>query len=304
MKLPGIALLAMMLSLCPASAREIALTFDDAPLQGNTFMTGMEKTQRIIKSLQAQNVTDALFFVTTGNISTEEGAKRLKAYTDAGFHLASHSHKHLSANKTDTNDYLMDFYQSHLILQDYQNVMKLQRFPYLHYGQTTRAREKIQTHLNELGYGFGYVTVDNFDWHINGRLLAAHRQGKQIDLEKLKQLYLETIWASIAFYDQIADTHIGQGVKHVLLLHENELAALFIGDLIAYIRSKGWTIISPAQAYKDPLLNVYSPEFSFNKQGRVAAIAHQKGIDSKLLRHESENTRFLDKKLEEYQVFK
>ncbi|WDE08105.1 polysaccharide deacetylase family protein [Thalassomonas viridans] len=294
----------MLLCLGHARAGEIALTFDDAPLQGNGFMGGMEKTQRIIKGLQAQNVEDALFFVTTGNIRDEEGAKRLKAYANAGFHLASHSHKHVSANKVDTNDYLMDFYQSHLTLQDYDNVLKLHRFPYLHYGQTQEARTKIQSHLNDLGYGFGYVTVDNFDWHINGRLLAAHRQGKQIDLEKLKQLYLETIWESIVFYDQIASTHLKQPVKHVLLLHENELAALFIGDLVAYIRSKGWKIISPAEAYKDPVLNVYSPAFSFNKQGRVAALAHEKGVDTKLLRHESENAQFLDKKLQQQQVFK
>ncbi|KZN58766.1 polysaccharide deacetylase family protein [Pseudoalteromonas luteoviolacea] len=290
---------------CASSAsKEIALTFDDAPLPGNSFMSGEEKTQKIIKGLQAQHVSDALFFVTTGNIKDKQGIDRLNAYTKAGFHLGHHSHGHFSLNKSTSNDYLLDFYQSHLILQSYDNVLKLHRFPFLHYGETQEKRKQIKARLEELQYQIGYVTVDNFDWYINSKLLEAISKKKSINYDKLKEVYVETIWRSIEFYDQVAVKHLGTEVKHVLLLHENELAALFIGDLVAHIKSKGWKIIAPSEAYEDPTLLKYSASFEFNKQGRIAAMAHDKGTDKALLRSEAENTKYLDDLLQRNSVFK
>ncbi|WP_217989653.1 polysaccharide deacetylase family protein [Pseudoalteromonas sp. HM-SA03] len=285
-------------------AKEIALTFDDAPLPGSELMSGEEKTTRIITALKENKVPDALFFVTTNNINSEDAKLRLQRYTQAGFHLANHSYSHLSANKTEVKNYLIDFYQAHLALQDFDNVLNFHRFPYLHYGETHQARTTISENLQQLAQKIGYVTVDNFDWYINAELVAAHRQGKTIDYQKLKQFYVETLWQNIEFYDEIALQTLGRSSKHVLLLHENETAALFLGDLIAYIRAKGWTIISPQEAYTDDIANQYNPSFSFTKQGRVAAIAHAKGVDKKALRHENESTKVLEAKLAELGVFK
>ena len=58
------------------------------------------------------------------------------------------------------------------------------------------------------------------------------------------------------------------------------------------------------EAYQDPIAQQYDPvAFSF-KQGRIAAIAHTKGVDKHELRHASENTDYLDNLLEKEQVFK
>ena len=65
---------------------------------------------------------------------------------------------------------------------------------------------------------------------------------------------------------------LGRSPKHVLLLHENDLAALFIKDLIKHIRESGGKIISPAEAYKDPIAD-FIPNVLMNNQGRIAAIA-------------------------------
>ncbi|WP_440055925.1 polysaccharide deacetylase family protein [Pseudoalteromonas sp. T1lg65] len=294
-------------TLCSAAlgtqAKEIAITFDDAPLAGSAVMSGKEKTAKIIEGLQSQQVSDALFFVTTGNIRDDEEVARLQAYTKAGYHLGNHSHQHRSLNKLDVQSYLLDFYQSHLVLQSYDNVLKFHRFPYLHYGKTKEKRAFVLNRFNELGYKIGYVTVDNFDWYINGRLQAAANAGKKIDFKKLKTVYIDTIWEAIRFYDQLAERHLGKPVKHVLLLHENELAALFIGDLVAHIKSQGWKIISPVEAYSDTTLSSYSPEFNFNGQGRIAALLHANGVYVKLLRHRMESTDAIDLKLKQAQVF-
>ena len=39
----------------------------------------------------------------------------------------------------------------------------------------------------------------------------------------------------------------------MLLLHETDLNALFIVDLVAGLRAAGWTIITMDEAYRDPI---------------------------------------------------
>ena len=281
-----------------SSAREIALTFDDAPLADTTLMTGAERTRKLIKVLKDAKVPDALFFVTTSNI-TEQSKSRLTQYTQAGFHLANHSHSHSSASKLGVNDYLSDAYKAHLILKDFDNRLPYHRFPYLNYGADNTAIEKLQAGLNELGYKDGYVTVDNFDWAIDSILVKAAEEKKTIDYAKASALYVDTLEQAIEFYDAIARKTLKRSPRHVLLLHENDSAALFLPDLIARLQSKGWRIISPQEAYKDPI----SKHKVFHKQGRVAGIAANTGVSEADLRHVSENMEYLEALFKERKVF-
>lgn len=295
-------LLTLMLNTGALTAGEIALTFDDAPTPGRDFMSGKEKTDKIIKGLKSEGVDDALFFITTQYINNDS-IKRINRYTKQGFHIANHSHAHISAKKNTPNDFLLDFYQSHLLTKDLNNLLKLHRFPYLHYGKTPEDREYIYSALKELGYEIGYVTVDNFDWYLNGQLVEALKKDQKVNYKNLSKLYVDVLWENIQFYDTLAKANLGRSPKHVLLLHENEMAALFIDDLVKHIKSKGWKIISPQEAYSDPISKQYNSSMSFNKQGRIAAIAHSKGVDKALLRHKNENTAYLDGKIKEYKVF-
>lgn len=297
-------LIAIVLNATSVSAGEIALTFDDAPLSGSAWISGMQKTDMIIKHLKDADVSDAYFFVTTGNIGSD-GQKRLKQYTDAGFHLASHSHSHQSLNKVDAVDYLSDFYKSHLLLKEYENVVRLYRFPFLHHGNSLAKRQAVHSAFSELGYQVGYVTVDNYDWYINSKARSAYKNGRSLDIDQLRKLYLDTLWDAIEFYDDIAKRSLGRSPKHVLLLHENELAALFLGDLISMLQGKGWKIISPADAYTDPIAKIEEPEkLIFNNQGRVAAIARSQGFEPRELVSKAEDEHFLDDQIIKYRVIK
>jgi peptidoglycan/xylan/chitin deacetylase (PgdA/CDA1 family) len=274
-------------------AREIAFTFDDVPTPDSALMTGVERTQRLIDSLVKAKVPDALFFVKAGHI-TPDTQHRLGQYAAAGFHLANHSYSHQSANELGVLDYPADAYKAHLLLKSQNNFLLYHRFPYLHYGKTSTEISTIQQSLAELGYKDGYVTVDNFDWYISSLLTKAAEEKKSINYDNARKFYVETLYDAIEFYDEIAKKSLGRSPKHVMLLHENDAAALFVGDLIAHLRTKGWKIISPQQAYQDPIARNF-PAIAFHKQGRVAAIANSKGVPEAELRHVSENTEYLDK---------
>jgi hypothetical protein len=130
--------------------------------------------------------------------------------------------------------------------------------------------------LRAMSYKQGYVTVDNYDWYLNSLAINAKKAGQSIDQAALRDLYVEVLAEAVEFYDAIAVKTLGRSPRHVLLLHENDLAALFVGDLVAELRNRGWTIIGADAAYADPIAGI-EPDTLFLNQGRVAAIAHTKG---------------------------
>lgn len=273
------------------SAREIALTFDDAPTPDSALMTGIERTEKLIAALKSVDVKDVMFFIKADYIN-DETKKRLLQYADAGFHFANHSYSHRSAEKIPTDDYLADVYRAHLLIKDLPNFLPYHRFPYLHPGKDKAAIDYLQKELTQLGYHDGYVTVDNFDWYISSLITKGAEENKNIDYEKARDFYVQSLMSSIEFYDAIAQQTLQRSPRHVLLLHENDAAALFVDDLVIELRKQGWKIISPQNAYQDKIAKLY-PETRFQKQGRIAAIAESKGVPETELRHESENENYL-----------
>jgi hypothetical protein len=87
-----------------------------------------------------------------------------------------------------------------------------------------------------------------------------------------------------------------------LLLHENDLAALFLDDLIRLLKDKGWKIISAEEAYNDPIAKEI-PDVVFNGQGRVGAIAFARGRKPETLIQRSEDEKYLDELLRERKAF-
>jgi peptidoglycan-N-acetylglucosamine deacetylase len=284
------------------SAREIALTFDDAPTPDSALMTGAERTEKLIAALKSVKVEDVMFFIKADYIN-DETRKRLLKYADAGFHLANHSYSHRSAEKIPNDEYLADVYRAHLLIKDLPNFLPYHRFPYLHPGKDKTAIHYLQQELTQLGYRDGYVTVDNFDWYISALLTKAVEEKKIVDFDKARDFYVQTLIKSIEFYDAIAQKALKRSPRHVLLLHENDAAALFVDDLVIELRKQGWKIISPQKAYQDKIAQLY-PETRFQKQGRIAAIAESRGVPKIELRHESENELHLEKEFKSAGILK
>jgi peptidoglycan/xylan/chitin deacetylase (PgdA/CDA1 family) len=276
-----------------AHSQEIALTFDDAPMGDGNKYTGVERTQILIKKLKNLHIPEVAFFTTTNHINGPAARQRILDYAKAGHVLANHSHTHSWIHRIGTAAYIDDIRQANQILVSLPNFKPWFRYPFLDEGRTISARDSIRSALASMGYSNGYVTVDNYDWHINSLFQKALKEKKKVDIAALRKMYITHIWESIQFYHHIALQNLGRSPKHVLLLHENDLSALFIDDLVKHIRSQGWKIISPTQAYQDPIAT-HTPDVLLNGQGRVAAIAKEKGYTGPFVQ-ESEDEEYLDK---------
>ena len=286
------------------TSKKIAITFDDAPKGDGAFFTGEERSKRLVEALSRAGVDEALFFVRTKGLDEhgDEGEARLWRYVDAGHMLGNHSHAHMWMRRTDADVYVAGVKQAQNRLSVYENVLPLFRYPYLDEGRDPEKRTKVRTALKEMGLSNGYVTVDNYEWYMDVLAAEAKVAGK-VDMDALERAYVELMIQSIEFYDGIALEALGRSPKHVLLLHENDLAALFVDELVLALKEKGWRIVPASEAYHDPIAGT-EPETRFNGQGRVAAIAHTMGWEPRELVHFSEDEVFLREEFQRRGILK
>ena len=276
-----------------AAAREIAITFDDAPTADSATMTGEVRTHTLIAALKTAGIGQAAFF-TVPRGRTRADLTRLEAYAGAGHIIANHSNTHRNLRDLTAEEYIGDIAAADAILKPMPGFRPWFRFPFLSEGETREKRDAVRTALRAMGYAQGYVTIDNYDWYLNSLANAAKKEGKPLNESALRDLYVETIVQAVEFYDAIAPKTLGRSPRHVLLLHENDLAALYIADLATALRAKGWTIIAAEQAYKDPIAAI-EPDTLFLGQGRIAAIARAQGMKPMELIHEREDEAVLDR---------
>ncbi|HQA18443.1 MAG TPA: polysaccharide deacetylase, partial [Novosphingobium sp.] len=156
------------------------------------------------------------------------------------------------------------------------------RFPYLHEGGTDKAkRDAVRAGLAARGLRNGYVTADGVDWHLEQLTTDAAAAGKTMDMKALRKLYLQMQIGAIEYHDAMARQTLGRSPAHVMLLHETDLAALYIEDLVTELRSRGWTIITADEAYRDPLGKAF-PDVPWAGGTLTGAMAWEKNIDPPL----------------------
>ncbi len=262
-----------------AAAKRIALSFDDAPRAPGAFLTPDQRAERLIAAFRAARVEQVAFYVNPARINRGDGDEaRLARYVAAGHVIANHSFSHPHLSGTGAEAYLADIDLATAWLKDRPGYRPWFRFPFLDEGGRDKAkRDAVRTGLAARGLQNGYVTVDGSDWNMEALAVAAAKAGKPIDMEALRTLYVETHVQSADFGDALAIRAIGRSPVHVMLLHETDLAALFIGDLIDALRRDGWEIVSNDIAYADPI-HTAMPDVPSSNGTLLESIAWEKGL--------------------------
>ena len=260
--------------------KRIALSFDDAPRGPGAFLGEDERAERLIETLKAAGAEQVAFFVNPGRISRGDGDEtRLARYVAAGHVLGNHSFSHIKLSRTSAADYLADIDKAAAWLSGRPGYRPWFRFPALDEGGSdTAKRDAIRAGLAARGLRNAYVTADGLDWNMEALTVAAKRAGKPIDREALRNLYVETHVQSADFSDALARRALGRSPVHMLLLHETDLAALYVGDLIEALKADGWQIVTADQAYADPVY-AQMPATRFAGGGTlIEQIAWEKGL--------------------------
>jgi peptidoglycan/xylan/chitin deacetylase (PgdA/CDA1 family) len=250
-------LLALLTAVPAQAQKRIALTFDDVPRTPGAWYTPDERTRRIIAALREGGVRGAAFFVNPGSLEKPEGAggeQRIAAYVRAGHVIANHGWSHLALTAVPVETYIADIERADAWLSKRKGFRPWYRFPYLNEGRGDKVkRDAVRAALAQRGLSNGYVTADGSDWYLEQRTIDAVKAGKAVDMAALRTLYVQTQADAADFYDALAVRATGRSPAHVMLMHETDLAARFLPDLIAELKRRGWRFVSADTAFADPI---------------------------------------------------
>jgi peptidoglycan-N-acetylglucosamine deacetylase len=277
-----IAALLLLFAAAPAAAdKRIALSFDDVPRGRGAFFTPDERTAKLIAGLRSAGVRQAAFYVVPGQIGVNDGiggAERIQAYVAAGHVIADHSFTHLHLNAISVADYLADVDKAETWLKGREGRRPWFRYPFLDEGGADKVkRDAVRAALKARGLHNGYATVDGSDWNMETLTVEAVKSGKTIDKRALRDLYVETMVQAADFADRLSQKTWGRQPAQVIVLHETDLAAMFIVDLVRGLRADGWTIVTADEAYGDPISRL-APDVPSANGTLLELAAWEKGL--------------------------
>jgi peptidoglycan/xylan/chitin deacetylase (PgdA/CDA1 family) len=275
---------------------EIAFTFDDPTTDGGAKLTWNEVNERMLAALTGNKIKSILF-VTGKRVNSDAGQQLISAWDRAGHLIGNHSYSHMYFNastdadgfkKVTLEQFEADALKNEPFIRDYRNFARLFRFPYFKEGDTVEKRDGMRAFLQQRGYRIGRATIDASDWAIDARLNKRVQAQPHADLAGYREFFLQHIWERAQYYDSLAQRVLAQPVRHTVLLHHSALNALFLGDLIAMFREKGWMPIDAEYAFQD---NVYDrqPRILPAGESLIWALAKESGRFDKELRYPGED---------------
>ena len=277
-----VAALLLIFAAVPAAAdKRIAFTFDDVPRGRGAFFTPDERTIRLIAGLHKAGVKQAAFYVVPGQIGHDDGTggeQRIEAYVAAGHVIADHSFTHPHLNELSVPDYMANVDRAEAWLKGREGRRPWFRYPFLDEGGDDRAKvAAVRAALKARGLHNGYATVDGSDWNIEAQTADAVKAGKKIDMAALRELYVSTMVGAADFADRLAIKTWHRQPAQVIVLHETDIAALYIADLVAALRKDGWKIVTADEAYADPISRL-APNVPSANGTLLELAAWEKGI--------------------------
>ena len=280
---------ALVLGAAPLFAQtrpRVAVTMDDVSWQSIPEDRRPEAEERLLNHL---GKTRAFLFAIGQNVENPHGAGILKRWNAAGHSIGNHTYRHQPLlGKITPEAFEADIARNEDVLRDYSGFRKFFRFPALKEGQTRELRDRLRSFLAAHGYRNGAVTIDASDWYYNQRLLARLQAVPGFETKLYRQPYLDHIWERARFYDQLSRDVLGRSVAHTLLIHYNLLNSLFLGDLLAMFRSRGWDVIDAEEAFSDPVFTRL-PDTAPAGESLIWALAKETGKFDDRLRYPGED---------------
>lgn len=249
-----IAALAAALAVSLAQAQTLAITIDDGPnLASTPHLSAPERNKAMLDALAKHRVQAALFVTSGFGANTEKGLPLLQAWSKAGHAIGNHTVSHPDLEKVSLAAYQKEVFECDRLISTLPGYQKWLRFTYLREGNTPEKIEGMRSFLRERGYRNAHVSIDTSDWRLNEALEEVLKKNPKADVSAIRSAYLAHIKQRMLAYRELSQTLQGRDIAQVMLLHHNLVNALWLDDVLAQAKEMGWKIISPAEAYTDPV---------------------------------------------------
>jgi peptidoglycan-N-acetylglucosamine deacetylase len=274
------AILLLATAFTSANAQSIAFTFDDGPrLKQTPLLTPAERNQALLDALSKNKIKAALFVTTAYGADKPEGLALAKAWGQAGHAVGNHTVTHLDLNKSSITlaQYQKEILDCDAVINTLPGYQKWFRFTYLREGNTPEKRDGMRAFLKAQGYRNAYVSLDTSDWRLDEKLTEVLAKDAKADITPIKKAYLAHIWQRTQAYRDLSQKLQGRDIAQVILLHHNLINALWLSDIIAMFKEKGWTITTPEAAFADPVYQL-QPERAAAGQSLLLSMARSLGL--------------------------
>lgn len=268
---------------------KISFTFDDGQINDIGEYKLKIWNQLLLDNLKKHNLK-AILFSSGANKSSEKGKYVLTSWNNAGHLIANHTFTHANFNSKHSSleSFEFELTQNDAIIKKYSNYYPYFRFPYLKEGDTKEKVDGFRPFMKQKGYKNGHVSIDASDWYIDSRLVTRLKENPKSDISGFRDYYKNHLLNRALFYDSLAYQLTNRRINHVILLHHNLAAALFLDDLIKHFENNGWEVIDADKAYKDPIYNEIPNNIPAG-ESLIWALAKQSGKFGKVLRYPAED---------------
>jgi peptidoglycan/xylan/chitin deacetylase (PgdA/CDA1 family) len=271
---------------------KISFTFDDGQVNDIVEYKLEVWNQLLLNHLKRHNLK-AILFSSGANKNSEKGKYVLSSWNNAGHLIGNHTltHPNFNSKNISLEAFKNELSKNDLIIKKYSNYYPYFRFPYLKEGNTEEKVEGFRAFMFQKGYKNGHVSIDASDWYIDGRLIKRLKENPNADISGYREYYKKHLLNRATFYDSIAFQLTDRRINHVLLLHHNLAAALFLDDLIKHFEDNGWEVLDADKAYKDKIYNEVPKNIPAG-ESLIWALAKQSGKFEKVLRFPAEDGEY------------
>jgi peptidoglycan/xylan/chitin deacetylase (PgdA/CDA1 family) len=242
--------------------REVAVTFDDLPFISPVPIDDArrrELTRELLNAVTAARIP-AIGFVNERQlhpegVRSESRVAVLKLWTDAGLELGNHTYAHPNLHTTPLAEFQQNVIRGETVTRELLRTRGKQlryfRHPFLHTGRDLKTKTDFESFLRSRNYTIAPVTIDNSDWIFAKAYGLAKGRGDRALAERIAQSFIPYMEDYFAYYEQQSVQLFNREIKHVLLLHANELNADTFPALAAMMQKRGYRFITLERALTD-----------------------------------------------------
>ena len=240
------------------TARQVAVTFDDLPAPQGELEDMRRITTRLLESVKRHGVP-AVGFVNERKLyrrgEMDARTDLLRAWLDAGLELGNHTFSHINLQRAPLEEYKDDVLRgetvTRMLLAERGMKLRYFRHPFLFTGTTPEYKQGLAEFLNARGYTVAPVTIDNGDYIFADVYFKAKKRGDAETAKRVADAYVPYMESVFEHFERLSTETFGREVKHVLLLHANEINADRFDELAAMLKRRGYTFITLEEALKD-----------------------------------------------------
>lgn len=249
-----------------AQDHTLAVTIDDLPFVGSDAspkeLTGkvaeaQAANRKLLAGLKRHHVPVTGFVIQKGveDLGVAAGTGILRQWIAGGLDLANHSFEHPDFNEltiAEGEEQIVRGEAGFLpLMQQAGRNARFFRFPMNHSGDTQEKHEAWASFLAQRGYKVGTCTIETADWLFNiayGKMLAQHDKASAA---RLRRDYLAFVAAQVDYFDRLDRQVLGYDAPQVLIIHDDQLNADVIDQVLAILESRHYRFITLTEAESD-----------------------------------------------------